>query len=181
MSLWDWFRRWRATRGYGIHSPLAFRLATRVIRPEKGVIYYGEEKLSVAESPVKDILRARLLLRLVADLQPAYVWTSPGLPQIYTDAISLAGCVVRVFDGKFFPDRRNDVDMTVFAGDKVRKKDMQKFLRPGTSMIGLGIKQSLIARVPDLFKGGVVLKGKHSVIAVSTDDPQVNSYEILMP
>lgn len=43
-SLTRLYRRWRHTRGFGVHSPFAFRLVTEVIRPPLGYIYYAEEE-----------------------------------------------------------------------------------------------------------------------------------------
>ena len=33
---------WRHTRGFGVHSPFAFRLVTEAIRPSRGYAYYSE-------------------------------------------------------------------------------------------------------------------------------------------
>ena len=37
-----WYRRWRHTRGFGVHSPFAFRLVTEAIHPPRGYAYYAE-------------------------------------------------------------------------------------------------------------------------------------------
>ncbi|MDE6272422.1 MAG: hypothetical protein K2M31_05385 [Muribaculaceae bacterium] len=38
----EFYRRWRHTRGFGIHSPFAYRLVTEAIRPARGYAYYHE-------------------------------------------------------------------------------------------------------------------------------------------
>lgn len=167
MTIGERFRRWRATRGYGIHSPLAFRLVTRAVRPARGVIYYGEEQLHSRNS--------RLLLRIVAELQPAYVWTSPGLPEPYMEAIRLAGCVVRIFDGNLFPDEIGNADMVVLAAPN---RSLKKAIFPGKSLVALDTDASFISKVKKQMKGGIILDGVTGLIAVATSDPALHSYEI---
>ena len=36
------FRRWRHSRGFGIHSPFAYRLVKEAICPDRGYLYYEE-------------------------------------------------------------------------------------------------------------------------------------------
>ncbi len=38
------YRRWRHTRGFGIHSPFAYRLVKEVVSPSPGYLYYAEEE-----------------------------------------------------------------------------------------------------------------------------------------
>lgn len=176
----DRFRRWRASRGYGVHSPLAFRLVSRVVRPERGVAYYGEELLRLSPSGAGSRMRerARLLLRFVAELQPSFVWFSPGLPELYREAVRLAGCAVRVFDGKIFPDETVNADMIVLDGYSLRKKDLTAALRPGSSLIGFDLKPSFVDNVMKTIKGGVVIDGKGSVIAVPAACSCLHSYNV---
>lgn len=41
-SLFSLYKRWRHTRGFGVHSPFAYRLVTEVVRPPRGYAYYAE-------------------------------------------------------------------------------------------------------------------------------------------
>ena len=191
MRFAEGLRRRRATRGYGVHSPLAFRLVKEVVRPPKDVAYYGEEKLAHhwlyrpdSSRPAvsrRELRRALLLLRFVARMRPSYIWTSTALPEIYSDAISLAGCVVRIFDGKVFPDRLQDADMVVIDSASFKKKDLQRFLSPGKAFAGFSLKPSLIKSVGEAIKGGVMLSDDSSLLAVATADPSLHSYKVLLP
>lgn len=181
MGIGDRLRRWRASLGYGVHSPLAYRLVRHVVRPERGVVYYGEELLERSPEWKAEGIerrRARLLLRLVAELQPSYVWTSPGLPAIYKEAIRLAGCVIRVFDGKLFPGEMASADMIVTVGTKLRQKDLAKAAGAGKAIAAFGVSSSFIARLKSNPGGGVLLDGVASVVAVGTSDPQKHIYEL---
>lgn len=191
MTLKEWWKRWRATRGYGVHSPLAFRIVKNAVRPPRDVVYYGEERLDFFEESGKKgkkvhpdfhtLRQAKFLLRLVAELQPAYVWLSPKLPMVFREAVSLAGCVVRIFDGKLFPTELDNSDMAVLYFDRIKKKDLQKFLRPGHSLIGFGLSRSFMDSVKSAMPGGIILEGTDSIVAVATPDPAVHSYRLLLP
>lgn len=185
MKISERLRRWRASRGYGIHSPLAYRIVKYVVRPDSNVIYYGErrledEALSKASSQLtrRQVKRARLLLRLVAEIEPANVWVSPGMPQIYLDAIRLAGCVVRIYDGAVFPGEIKDADMVVADGGRISQKEFKTFMQPGRTFVGFGLRESFIRFLSVQVKGGILLEGDGSAIAVITDDGQLHQYEV---
>ena len=178
MNLAERFNRWRATKGYGVHSPLAFRLIQRAIKPPRGIAYYGEEKLDVSPLPRFMVKRAGILLRAVAELQPSYVWFSPGLPEIYQEAIRLAGCVIRVYDGTLFPDEISKADMIVLNDYKIKKTELRKILAPGKALVALGAGNKFQEWVAEILKGGILLDAAGSLIAVSTRDEVSHIYKI---
>ena len=180
MTLRDLFRRWRARRGYGVHSPLAYRLVRHVVRPERGVAYYGEERLAdeLTGATPQEVGRARLLLRFVAEMQPSAVWVSPGMPERLLEAIRLAGCVVRVFDGALFPERMLEADMIVIWRKWIAKRELRRALRPGCSLIAFEMKANFARVLADCLPGGVMLAGRDAVMAVATADPALHSYDI---
>lgn len=181
MGIREWFYRWRATRGYGVHSPLAFRLVKNVVRPPRDVMYYGEERLllETERHSRHDIAAARLLLRFVAEMQPATVWTAGSLPELYHRAISLAGCVVRIYDGKLFPKDIDKADMTVLYKSGLRKPQLERAVAAGKSLIGFDLKPSFAGNVVQAMPGGVVLEGRKVFIAAVTSDEAVHKYRIL--
>lgn len=174
------FRRWRASKGYGVHSPLAFRIVKNVVRPPRDVAYYGEERLSVDARDMSGsvLRRARLLLRFVAELQPSYVWAPSGLSPLYRDAVSLAGCVVRVLYGKVWPDPRLQPDMMILDGGNVTKSELANFLRPGRSLAALGVKPGMAAKVAGAMKAGMVIDGVGSVLAVTAPEGALHEYSV---
>lgn len=184
MKVSERFIRWRASRGYGVHSPLAFRMVKHVLRPSHDVIYYGEEKLTDAALISRNyamkrmVNEARILLRFAAELQPSFVWVSPELPELYRRALLLAGCVVRIFDGKVFPKEIEKADMTVIYDSQLNKSELKKALRPGKSLIGFHLNSRFVSDVIDTLPGGAALDGVNSVIAVATSDEGRHSYKV---
>lgn len=56
------YKRWRHTRGYGVHSPFAYRLITEAIHPKHGYVYYAE--LGPGMTPLqRTLLRMDIFLR----------------------------------------------------------------------------------------------------------------------
>lgn len=183
LALWDRFQRWRASKGYGVHSPLAFSLVRNVVSPQRDVAYYGEERLreSFLSNGCSPALfrRACLLLRFVAERQPAYVWISPNLPDIFIEAVRLAGCVVRIYDGAIFPGEVFNADMIVLNGARLTKRELARFFRPGKSLIGFDLKPAFMKTTEGALPGGVVLEGMESLLAVATADPAIHRYGIM--
>ena len=197
MTLWEWLSRWRATRGYGVHSPLAFRLIKNVVRPASGVAYYGEAKLSPLASGPKEVKLAKSLLRFTAQMQPAFVWTTPEVPDIYIEAIRLAGCVVRIFDGEIFPDKINTADMIVICGlpSKNRhmrkrqkgqktqgtpgKRELSRLMEDERSLFAFNMPVKEIENLAKCVKKGVVLESPDSMMAVGRKEGEAHRYRIL--
>lgn len=85
-------RRWRTSRGFGVHSPLAFELITQVLCDDTAVYY------STAELPSR---RSRRWLRLFARLNPQSV-VRLGAPLPEVDAALAAACPhARVSDASY--------------------------------------------------------------------------------
>lgn len=184
MKFSERFRRWRASKGYGIHSPLGFRIVKRVVRPDRSYWYYGEERLALAatyRTSPELLRRSRLLLRLTAEIQPAYVWTSPGLPEIYLEAIRLAGGVVRIYDGTIFPADFSKADMVVAQGPQKAfstKKTLKSILLPEKALIWFDLSPKVLPKVVESMTGGVVFDAVSTLIALPTKDTTTHLYHI---
>ena len=174
----QWWKRFRGSRGYGVHSPLAFRIVKNVVRPPRGQIYYGEETLENAGGSRAAVSRARLLLRFVAELQPATVWTSPKLPESLIEAIRLAGCVVRIYDGALFPSEIAKADMVVVCNYRLKKADLAAAMAPGKALAAFDLRPEAMKAIEKAMKSGVILDGDGSLIAVNTADGALHSYPV---
>lgn len=67
----DIYKRWRHTKGFGVHSPYAFQMLNSVVRPKHNIAYYGYHAIDIAllEKPASRQTHslqceAELLLRL---------------------------------------------------------------------------------------------------------------------
>ena len=81
----DWIRRWRHTRGYGVHSPLAFRIVKECIRPDERYGFYCDPYLDFEyHEDRRGLRRARMIIRLLHLLRPAHVWMPDADKRIVT-------------------------------------------------------------------------------------------------
>lgn len=124
----NWIRRWRHTRGYGVHSPLAFRIVKECIRPDGRYGFYCDPYLDFEyHGDRRGLRRARLIIRLLHLLRPACVWMPAADKRILT-AIKMIMPAMRVATHREFP---KDTDFIIASGlaDPTRlwnKMDSQK-------------------------------------------------------
>ncbi|MDO4319895.1 MAG: hypothetical protein Q4C34_04900 [Bacteroidales bacterium] len=70
------YKRWRHGRGFGVHSPYAYRMVSEVLRPQRGYGYYAYGAIVRSISREKasvDVREALMIFRLVLALRPATV------------------------------------------------------------------------------------------------------------
>ena len=172
------FVLWKRLRGYGVHSPEAFRLVQRVVKSPGKVCYYGEEVLSTRDADSRLLRQARLLLRLTAYLQPAFVWTSPGIPALMTEAVSLAGEVIRIFDGKVYPDKTDEADLIVVYKKPLTKSVLDKAIAAGKSIVAFEVPEKFVETAFSRLKSGVFLEWRTGFILEPIADSEKYHYPI---
>ncbi|MDE5662418.1 MAG: hypothetical protein K2I37_00065 [Muribaculaceae bacterium] len=92
----DRYRRWRHTRGFGVHSPLAYTIVTEALYPRTGYRYYLETDARLCSPDPGESRRARAIYRLCVRLRsiiphPFEVYIHPDAPKCYHNAMRLAG------------------------------------------------------------------------------------------
>ncbi|MDE5794553.1 MAG: hypothetical protein K2I08_07525 [Muribaculaceae bacterium] len=81
----DYIRRWRHTRGYGVHSPLAFLIVKECVRPDRKYGFYSDAYLEFEyHEDRKGLRNAKLALRLINLLRPKRVWIPEGDKRLCT-------------------------------------------------------------------------------------------------
>lgn len=95
----DRYRRWRHSRGFGVHSPFAYALVKDALYPPHSYTYYLENDARLTSENPAEARRARSLYRLAiflrqyhADPLPIYIWHDA--PRCYRAALRLAGTKV---------------------------------------------------------------------------------------
>ena len=68
------FSNWRHSRGFGVHSPLAFELLSRVL-PDRPP-YYADSTINSTFRERRRQRIARIILRLVSHFEPSTVFTN---------------------------------------------------------------------------------------------------------
>ncbi|MDE5996928.1 MAG: hypothetical protein K2G77_01825 [Muribaculaceae bacterium] len=82
---YNWIRRWRHTRGYGVHSPLAYRIVKDCIRPDRRYGFYSDAYLDFEyHEDLRGLKNAKITLRLINLLRPKRIWIAGGDKRLYT-------------------------------------------------------------------------------------------------
>lgn len=89
-SVWRPLGRARRSRGFGVHSPFAFRFITFVLRGERN-IYYSTSKITTTAGNRYNRRRLGLLFRIICDRQPQTLVIPAGtLSETERSVIALA-------------------------------------------------------------------------------------------
>lgn len=68
------FTRWRHSKGYGVHSPLAFRIVTECVRPPRGYAFYADDLIDAKFNGLPDKKRyERMKIRLANLIYPSHL------------------------------------------------------------------------------------------------------------
>lgn len=90
-----WYKNWRHGRGFGVHSPLAYRLVSEVLRPRGDACYYGEAWARALFAGDSRSRGAATVLRLLADRNPRSVALISGAENAPSWRRLIAGTVPR--------------------------------------------------------------------------------------
>lgn len=114
MGIYEYINRWRHTRGYGVHSPLAYRIVKECIRPDERYGFYSDAYIDYEfrkEGKVRQ--NARMLIRLINLLHPKRIWI-PNCDKRIKTALGISFPNIHFTTHKDCP---KDADMIVDFGD----------------------------------------------------------------
>lgn len=107
----EYFIRWRHTRGYGVHSPLAYGIVRECIRPDSLYAYYADTEIdAIFCDDRRKRRKARMLLRLANQLKTSSLSTI-GLDHDIGKAVMKA-CDIDIKDAATWGKRESDVLVT---------------------------------------------------------------------
>ncbi len=95
--------RWRHTHGYGVHSPLAYRIVKDCIRPDRHYAFYSDAYLEFKYYEDRKTLKnAKMALRLINLLRPTRIWM-PGGDKRLCNALKMSFTTIQVATQKECP------------------------------------------------------------------------------
>lgn len=176
------YKRWRHTRGYGVHSPFAYRIVSEAIRPARGYAYYGDSDIDHCFSSAFDARmrrHARILLRLICLLRPESVYLPQGIHPAFPTAVSCAGKNIRISRG--LADAPN-CDMICSTGSEVPLQTLCDFLSNSAGELRTiairSVPEGWADKLWDALGEGLLLRGNHGLIIVSRPRMQKISYKL---
>ncbi|MCM1152210.1 MAG: hypothetical protein NC328_00950 [Muribaculum sp.] len=190
--IWSLYKRLRHTYGYGVHSPLAYRLVTDVLMPGRLYGWYGYEDVdkalrenrSSAAITAGTARIAYLLLRLAGYLDTRRVWISPRYSKeevrVYSAALRAARSDIRISTARIPPE---EATLTVAPKAGVLTDHTLYIIGTGKTLLltdttpeGSGEITRCIQR---LDRGGIALEGRGRSLFMVTGQGELHSYRIL--
>ena len=180
--MWNRYKRWRHTKGYGVHSPFAYRLVTDVLRPGQ-YAYYAYNAIDFIITPAESsdhkfrqlIL---LLIRLVNFLGAKRIVASP-------DATRLAQVVVKA-TGKECLEMQNlglgfnQGDIFLTTGDEADISSLNKALNDGAAVFSLHPGKTTRNLLEKPMERGLLLNGRRRMILIPRPEMAYVAYSIVL-
>lgn len=175
-GVFEGYRRWRHTRGYGVHSPYAFHLVTNVVHPGDYSWYgYADIDRTFPGTVDRKVRReARMLLRLVAELRPAAVFLPMGAHPSFHAAIHAADSGIRILRK---PKQAAEADMICTHGNFIPLEVILDHIsRQGRSVAIIDVPDGWADRIFEALGEGVMVRGCRNLFAVSREGMQKLQY-----
>lgn len=175
------YKRWRHSRGFGVHSPFAYDLVRMAIRPGKGYGYYGYNLIerealrpSAAHYTRRDRRDARLLLGILAQLCIRRLILPKGLPLMETaakgsGAKTLTSCPARFKEGDFLLARR---DCSEAGG----KEGIIKAIESGTPVMILDYDKDIAEAALSAMTDGLAMTGTRILLLIPREGMVLTTY-----
>lgn len=185
------YRRLRHTYGFGVHSPLAYRLVKDVLRPGR-VEWYGYDDIDrllehdCAGLPFGEGRRkARLLLRLAGFTGARTLWMPQTVGEewhtLYSGAARAADSRIRLLASEVSPA---EADLMVIDGSDISSESEANIARwlgmPGHTLLAFGMQPEQPRRVAATLGQGVALYGRTDLIALSRDMTAPALYSVIV-
>lgn len=177
------YLRWRHSKGYGVHSPFAYRLITLAVNPARGYGFYGYQAIdSALESSRGKAFRlmrhdARLLLRVASFLRIRRVLLSSESHKAFSAAVVAAGAKVETASARHIP-QPNDGDMLVAYGSWPGAAEISRRMAAGSAVFAIDPEPESRDAVVRFLGNGLLLEGKRIVLVVPNKDMVFTRYSL---
>lgn len=179
-SLSERYKRWRHTRGYGVHSPFAYMLVNEVVHPPKAYGYYNYDAIlpDIPHNYYGKIYRhACTLLRLSArlDVDSAYI------PQ-YALAVPFIAALKGANSGMRITAVLADADNCTLIGtasDYVPLATLKKLLQKEGRIVAMrNVPSDWDIQLFEALPSGIMLHSPHELIVINRPYTQKVAYSV---
>lgn len=174
------YKRWRHSRGFGVHSPFAYNLVTNAIRPG-AYSYYGYDLIDdILLDPNTPTGRwqkrdARLLLRILVTLGCRHLWIAPPGQPVFHAAANGAGAECHNFSTEV-PDGKDN--FLLLWKDGCDTKAVESWLAKGIPLMAINPSPEISALVSKLVKRGTVFSGTRITVAIPREEMALAEYSM---
>lgn len=176
--IFDLLTRWRHTRGYGVHSPLAFRIVTECVCPDSRYAYYADSRIDYVFKDNRHRRRQlRVLVRLIVILRPALLWM-PGADRHIANVVAEAFPSLRISTRTAAPDRFDLAAVFTLSDSSLPERAARSFSGSGESAI-LCFHNGDGASAPDIPGATLTLRGRRYSLSVKRTGMHPVTYDML--
>ncbi len=170
--------RWRHSRGFGVHSPFAYRIITDAIRLKDEYAYYGYTEIKRVCRKSRNLefeKDARLLLRFSAIIGAHSTFISKKTPEPFIAALKGAYSGMRICHNA---NHMKECDMAAMdAGEDISLQSLKDFIStPGKTLMIRNCPPDWRTALFDSMKEGLMLEGRSNIILFSRPHMQKLSY-----
>lgn len=176
------YKRWRHSRGFGVHSPYAYELIKSVVSPGNYAYYgYWDIDKAILSPQARDYpaLRkdARLLLRLVVWLNVKRLIIYPPSQTVFAAVAAAAG--IKSADAanlKSFSPKAGD--LLLISGKSPHDGETAKIIAEGIGIIAFDPSRRLRKEMTETMRNGLILDGTRILLAIPRPEMALTSYTI---
>lgn len=182
-SIGDAYLRWRHSHGFGVHSPFAYSLVKRAVRPGRKYKFYGyryiDELLSDKDLEWYPGIRrdAKFLLRLLVALGVKRMIYYHDWDTAFYEAGNGAGVVVYPADLRQLPEPKPN-DFILFMSECDDNEAIERLLADGTPVMAIFPSDSMKRILMQYDKNGVRFEGKRITLVVPNPDVAFVAYKM---
>lgn len=165
----DSYKRRRHYLGFGVHSPMAYRLINDVVRRHGRYYLYDELDCLPCNPGGRHSHLVRMAHRLCARFPWRNVWIDPGLPEIYSHA---PGTAERTQDAS--------ADLCIARGH-LPAAALERLAKPGADTVAslvIDPEPAMLREIEETMPRGVILEGHDVLIALARRDIAFIKYAI---
>ena len=182
MNLFERFRRFLTSRGFGVHSPFAFRFITEIVGERYAYYGYDDIETAIEKHPEERKLRrhSRLLLRIAGRIGIDTAILAGDAPFAIKAAVEGAGKRIRIIS----PEAKTigGKSLLLFAISQLPEGDALRATlnTDGSAIVVLKPAQSLKEELWERMQCGILIDGVGVLIAVVKKEIAKACYEILI-
>ena len=176
------YRRWRHTRGFGVHSPFAFRIVKYVVRPGHGYAFYGYEDIETAVRGERAGWRvereAKMLHRLLVALNPGSLFLPHGISAAYQAAASASDSKLKI---ERRPRHASSCRMISSHHDFIPLDTLEKHIAvPGNILALRNLPEGWKERLFEALPAGLMLYSSRNIILIHRPEMRKIGYSMII-
>ncbi|MCM1369048.1 MAG: hypothetical protein NC204_01620 [Candidatus Amulumruptor caecigallinarius] len=177
MSIAEKYKRWRHSRGYGVHSPFGYEIVKQVLHPGN-YAWYGYRDISNATVGSTRLTerRSRLLLRLASHLNVQSAYIPNNAHPAYITALKCANSRVRLEHKR---TEIKNVDLICTSDNELDIQYIMEYIGRASGAVAIiNPGASLHETVFTAMKEGVMFYSPAGILAICRRGMQKVSYSI---